>query len=298
MRRLWLAAASVVLAGCAPTVTITPRQDAATTTTPTTQPSLASTTTPAGQASSLHWIAGNGAVRRWLTVDGGGAVRRAFDSGSDYIVVTAHNPVPTTWHTTAAQSFTSYATLAAAVAQHRLLPGIGALVYDDEDWAQTPVNEQKDPAKYIALAVTLAHQQHLQLIAAPAMDLANALGRTHGETLAHAYMRLRIPAMAAHADAVEIQSQGVETNLPAFAALVGAAVAQVHAVSASVPIFAGLSTSSSSHPVTAAQMEAAVARVSGEVAGFWLNDPAGGSFCPRCTGPYPSVAVAALADLG
>jgi hypothetical protein len=62
-------------------------------------------------------------------------------------------------------------------------------------------------------------------------------------------------------------------------------------------VFGGVTTNHSGHTVTAAQMTGAVKAAPGEVSGYWLNDPAGGAYCPKCNGPYPAVAGQFLADL-
>jgi hypothetical protein len=130
------------------------------------------------------------------------------------------------------------------------------------------------------------------------MDLVGRLGRQPDETISAAYLRLRLAAVTgAHADVFELQSQGLQDDPVVFASTLAAAAAQVREVNPGAVVFGGVSTNHSGHTVTAAQMTAAVKAAPGDVSGYWLNDPAGGAYCPKCNGPYPAVAVQFLADL-
>jgi hypothetical protein len=194
-------------------------------------------------------------------------------------------------------TFTSYATLRTALADGTLPRGTRAVLYDNEDWTLTPVNEQRNPAKYEALAAALAHAHHLLFVSTPATTLTDRLAPGATDHYA-AYLRLGLAASAArYADAIDIQAQGSEADLATYAAFVRSATQQARAANRHVLVFAGISTNPDGQQVTAAQFAAAVNAVRRYVSGFWLNVPAGGTACPRCGTPRPQVALPLLRSL-
>jgi hypothetical protein len=62
-------------------------------------------------------------------------------------------------------------------------------------------------------------------------------------------------------------------------------------------VVAGISTNPSGTAVTADAMDQAAKAVRAHVDGYWLNDPAASAFCPKCSGPYPQIALDALSGL-
>ncbi len=194
-------------------------------------------------------------------------------------------------------TFTSYATLRTALADGTLPRGTRAVLYDNEDWTLTPVNEQRNPAKYEALAAALVHAHHLLFVSTPATTLTDLLAPGVTDHYA-AYLRLGLAASAArYADAIDIQAQGAEADLAKYAAFVRAAAEQARAANRHVLVFAGISTNPDGQHVTGAQFAAAVNAVRRYVSGFWLNVPAGGTACPRCGTPRPQVALPLLRSL-
>jgi hypothetical protein len=178
----------------------------------------------------------------------------------------------------AVADFKSYAGLSAAIAGHRIPPGVHWVMYDNERWPATPVGEQHDPARYEAMFAALAHQHGYRVILAPSQDLALGFGASRlprGTPAWRRYLSMRLPAVSARAaDIYEIQAQAYE--LPQFRSqdlylrVVKAAVAQAKAASPHVTIFAGLSTN---RVVSTPDMRHDYLRARGLVAGFWLNIP-------------------------
>jgi hypothetical protein len=194
-------------------------------------------------------------------------------------------------------SFTSYAALRTALTVGALPPGTRAVLYDNEHWPLTPVGEQQNPAKYEALAASLAHAHHLLFISTPAVTLTDVLAPKAANRYA-AYLKLGLVTSAArYADAVDIQAQGTEANLTAYVAFVRAAVAQARAANRHVLVFAGISTNPDGQRVTSAQFTAAVDAVRRYINGFWLNIPGGGPACPSCGTPQPQIALPLLRSL-
>jgi hypothetical protein len=191
-------------------------------------------------------------------------------------------------------TFASYAALSSTLAAGRLPAGTRAVLYDNEDWPLTPVQEQQDPAKYEQLAAGLAHAHHLLFVSTPATDLTDVLA-PHATNHYAAYLQLHIAADAArYADVIDIQAQGAEADLATFVPFVKAAAAQARQANPRVIVLAGISTNPSGQAITGAQLVAAVLAVRPFVNGFWLNIPSAGAACPRCGTAQPQVAVPVL----
>src|SRR5207247_2570763 len=93
--------------------------------------------------------------------------------------------------------------------------------YDVEMWAQTPVNEQQNPALYMKLFAQLAHANGYGVIEVPARDLAQVPGsacpQLPGENLDRWFVRCNMAgAAAAYADIFVLQAQVHTTNLTEF----------------------------------------------------------------------------------
>lgn len=250
---------------------------------------------PSGRQ-ALGWIVGSHTLANLMARDSEGAVARLLNQPGTYVVTTRDGVFPQGWMATPTETFTDADNLIDTLNQGRLLPGVGAVILDIENWQFTPVAQQLDPGPAYDRAAAAAHAHGLKLIATPAMDLVGRLGRRSDERLFAAYLRLGLPDLAgAHADVFELQSQALEEDPAAFGNALAAAASQVRAINPEVVVFGGVSTNHSGHLVTAAQMIAAINAAPAEVQGYWLNDPAGGAYCPKCTGPYPDIAVQFLA---
>jgi hypothetical protein len=194
-------------------------------------------------------------------------------------------------------TFTSYQTMRKQLAGPGVPAGTTAVLYDNENWSATPAQEQRDPAKYEALAAKLVHAHHLLLISTPAADLTNVLAPAQSDHYA-AYLRLGLAASAAkYADAIDIQAQGSEASLSTFTPFVKAAAAQARRANPHVIVLAGISTNPSGQHVSSAQFTSAYNAVRADVNGYWLNIPAQGTACPRCGTPQPKVALPLLQAL-
>ena len=228
----------------------------------------------------------------------GAAERRLFGSRLTFRTGTGSSASDSTVSgVTKTVTFSSYATLRAAVTGNKLPAGTRAVLYDNEAWSLTPAAEQRNPAKYEALAAALVHAHHLLFVSTPATDLTNVLAPGDSNHYA-AYLRLGLAASAArHADAIDIQAQGSETDLAKYTAFVRAAAVQAMHANPRVMVLAGISTNPSGQQVTPAQFSAAYHAVRPYVAGFWLNIPAAGTACPRCGTPQPQVAIPLLQSL-
>ncbi len=182
------------------------------------------------------------------------------------------NPIQPGLAATPVLAYTSYAQFSSDIANSRISFPYQWVMYDPEKWAQTPLNEQQNPAKYMTLFGRLAHAHGLKVIMAPALDLGYVPGaanpRLPGETIVHWYIRANISGAAAAAgDIVNIQTESQTTNLQQYDALFNAAAAQARAANPVVQAFAEVSTVNG----TVAQMTAAAESISPN--GYYVAAP-------------------------
>jgi hypothetical protein len=177
------------------------------------------------------------------------AAAHFFDTPSSF--GTGHrperNPVLDGYAATPALRYASYAQFAADISGGAITCPYPAVLYDPENWDQTPPDERRDPAAYMAMFARLAHAHGFYVIAAPARDLGNVAdavcAKQPGETLDQWYVRHGIAGTAAACcDAVVIQSQVRTTDVAAYQWLVSSAREQALAANGSVTVLAEVST--------------------------------------------------------
>ncbi|MBF9073663.1 hypothetical protein [Streptacidiphilus fuscans] len=265
---------------------------------PSALPTSTAPATGGGSGGALSWIVSGQTLSRMVAVDGTSAAK-AFDTPTTYVLTEAkHWDVPAGWTSTPTADFTSYSALRTALRRHTLDPRIRAVLYDNEHWSLTPAVEQSNPVHYDQLAAQLAHDDHLLFLASPATDLATVLapdatGGSFDAMLASGLFGQIAPST----DVLDIQSQGAEPSPARFASYVRAAAAQARAANPHIQVLAGISTNPSGQSVTAAGIELAARSVRSSVDGYWLNDPAAGTACPRCNGPLPQTALTVATNL-
>jgi hypothetical protein len=255
-----------------------------------------STTTPARR---VTWMINAAALASLQTTGTGWSQQDSaqfFDNAHSYVI----GSMPSGWHSIPTRSFSSYAALKAAFAANSIPSSIQAIIYDNEAWQFTPVDEQQHFAFYVKEAADLVHSHHMQLIATPATDLVNVLAPNIQQGNRYdRFLSLNIIKEAAQfANVVEIQAQGSESSTAKYTQFVRAAVAQAKAANPDVVVLAGLSTNPDGQKVSGQQLYAAFQATSGDVSGYWLNIPGNqGGYCPRCGTPQPQVAVDFLKKL-
>ena len=136
-------------------------------------------------------------------------------------------------------------------------------MYDPENWAATPVNEQQDPVKYMTLFGQLAHANGLKVIQAPALDLATVTGsvlpRQAGESADQWFVRVNIAGKASAAgDIFQLQDESNTTAGGQYSYMYNTTASQAQAANASVKVFSKVSTVNG----TAAQMATAAQSIS------------------------------------
>ena len=183
----------------------------------------------------------------------------AYGAGASLV----KTPVQAGYATTPVLNYTSYAQFSADVKNGAITYPYKWVMYDPEDWSQTPVGEQQNPVKYMKLFGQLAHAHGLKAIEAPALDLCSVTGtaypRQSGETCAHWYTRVNIAGAAAtDADLYVLQDESNTTNLSVYDSLYTSSAAQARAAHAGIPVYSEVSTANG----TAAQMTAAAKSIS------------------------------------
>lgn len=194
-----------------------------------------------------------------------------FDSGRSFVLGHAVRG----YAAASVVGFRSYAAFAKKVGQlHR---GQWVL-YDNEHWSLTPVDEQRHPAKYMRKFAQLAHSHGLKVIETPARDLMSVPGadcvRQPGQTTDKAYLMCRIPQDARYADIYEIQAQADQPDTAGYTSFVKAARRKALDANSHLVLLAGLTSDRGGSP---AQIFACWKATSKLVAGYWMNTNAGTS---------------------
>ncbi len=192
----------------------------------------------------------------------------AYGAGASLV----KTPVQAGYATTPVLNYTSYAQFSSDIASGAIKYPYKWVMYDPEDWAQTPVNEQQDPITYMKLFGQLAHAHGLKVAEAPAMDLCSVSGtaypRLSGETCAQWYTRVNIAGAAAtDADLYVLQDESNTANLSVYDSLYTSSAGQARAANSAVKVYSEVSTANG----TADQMTAAAQSIS--PAGFYVAAP-------------------------
>ncbi|HLZ55611.1 MAG TPA: hypothetical protein VKR06_01580 [Ktedonosporobacter sp.] len=249
-------------------------------------PSQASVTS----GNSVTWMINRSALDRlqaagWPET----TLKQFFDNTHTYVI----GQMPTGWQSISTLSFTSYGDLKKAFAANTIPASVQAILYDNEAWTFTPLEEQLHFSTFIKDVADLVHSHQKFLIATPAADLVRVLD-PHGEGDTYTrFLSLNIIKDAAqYADLVEIQAQGSEASTQKYAQFVHLASLQAKASHSRIVVLAGLSTNPSGQKMTGQQLLDAFHATRSDVSGYWLNIPGSqGGYCPRCGLPQPQVAI-------
>jgi hypothetical protein len=218
-----------------------------------------------------------------------------LDGARPFLALGRSTVIPPAWDAVPYVSFKSVAAIEAAFAAGGFAPEVRGIMYDNESWPFTPVEEQRNPALYEKSAADLAHGRGLLFLAAPAVDLVSVLAPSRRSDRWDAYLGLGIAADAArHADIFDIQAQGAEHDPRLFADFVRAAAAQARQANPRVLVLAGVSTNPNGRRVDADDILRAIAATREIVDGYWLNIPRPGVHCPRCNDYRPDIAIEVL----
>jgi hypothetical protein len=240
-----------------------------------------------------NWIISNEGYKQLQSVNASTKLLNTlFNHTSTYFVGATTNPFP---QATTIETFDSYATFLSAVQNKQIASNVKAILYDDEDWVLSPLNEQQSPVNYAQKAANLAHNHNLKLIFTPAVDLTQILAPGSSNRYS-AFIGLDILGRAApYVDVIEIQAQGAQ-GTSEYATFVKQAVAQIDKVKHG-RIFAGMSSEPDGRYVSVTQLKSDYNATNGSVNGYWLNIPKKSVACPGCGTGNPQIALTYLQSL-
>ncbi len=98
-------------------------------------------------------------------------LENTFDNPRTYVM----GKMPDGWKSIPTATFASYAEMQQQVKANAISPSTQAIVYDNEHWQFTPLQEQLNFASFVKQAADLAHLHHMMLIVTPAPDLVQTL---------------------------------------------------------------------------------------------------------------------------
>ncbi len=218
----------------------------------------------ANAATKPNWFMTAGNIQSLSQTDSATA-SHFFNTPSAYGVGASlvQTPVQAGYSTTPVLNYTSYAQFSSDVKNGAIKYPYKWVMYDPEDWSQTPVGEQQNPVKYMKLFGQLAHAHGLKVVEAPAMDLCSVSGtaypRQSGETCAQWFTRVNIAgAGATDGNIFILQDESNTTNLSVYDSLYTSSVAQARAANSAISVYSEVSTANG----TAAQMTAAAKSIS------------------------------------
>jgi hypothetical protein len=186
------------------------------------------------------------------------------------------NQVPTGYAATPTLKYESYARFRADIERRGIDPSVKAVIYDPENWSDTPYPERRDPKAYLRRFSRLAHRHGYYVITSPARDLVT-VPRAHcrkrsGESMGAAFIRCRIAAAAAeHADAYKVQAQVYENAPTTYRWFVTRTGKQARAANPAIILLSNLATSPADYVATPDMLWHAHDNVVDVVAGHEIN---------------------------
>jgi hypothetical protein len=269
-------------------------------------PTPASGPIPAPPPGKPYWIIRSSAV---LELEQAGLplslVDFFFDNRQTFVIGSTCGGADAPYLPDATSVYDAPSILAPPLSQDNIPSFDPAVLYDDEAWDLSTTPEQTNPIRYETNAEAAVNGGGRSLIFTPGTDLETGQGT--GDQYAN-YLNNDFAGLASpHTQYFEIQSQGLEANCsttgstttcPNFQSFVSQAAAQATTASPSTVVLAGLTTNNARVPAfTAQDLMAAYQATKSNVAGYWLNIPSQGQFCPSCGQPQPQVAVSFLETL-
>jgi hypothetical protein len=195
---------------------------------------------PSSPPGDQVWMAVPGTIVRVQRLDPSIA-KLFFDRSSSYALNGGWNSA------TPAFAWASEAAFERDLRRDRIAPEITTVMYDPENWAATPLNEQQHPVEAMQAFASAARAAGYRVVLTPHPNLVQVPGAEcpaePGEAIQAAFLRCGIIGAAAEqADVVEIQTQFLEGHTATYAAAVRALTTQARAANPDVVVLAGLST--------------------------------------------------------
>ena len=204
-----------------------------------------------------------------------------FNNPNTFVILRLSRPRPADLsllpHASLVMTFASYATMTQAFSAGQIPSDIRYILYDNEDWSATPVNEQHAPFTFAAQVANLAHQHGLGLIFAPAADIAKGFDPQYAGTAKFAgYLNLDFAGNGSKvSDIFEIQGQQDEAS-PGFLTFVSSAVGQARSANPRAVLLLGIATKAPRSSVTGSDLVNVYQETRSLVSGYWINIPGGG----------------------
>lgn len=193
------------------------------------------------------------------------------------------------------------ATAVSEIDAGQLPPGTQWVLFDDEDWAATPVADQVNIGEATHRLAVAAHAHGLMLIDAPSFDIEKTRVPNGTKPLWQEFLDQGIPGTLAKAgaDVIEAQTQpfeprGTSTATATFTTILRGFQAQITAAGSTAALWGGISSNPPGTAPTVTSLEAALRAGAPLVSGWWVNVPGSGTSCPKCGPADPQMVAAAL----
>lgn len=227
---------------------------------------------PPTPSSNVVWATDASSIQNLQTADPTTA-QQAFDKTGNYIAGQSQG-----WQTTPVRAYASAAAFLTDISRGSIPAETTTVLYDPEQWAATPLNEQQQPSVYMAQFAQQAKAQGYASIMTPALNLMNVAGAEcgaqTGEAIEDAFIRCNVAGKAAVADVVNIQWQRLESNPAQYANYAATSAGQAKAVNSHVVFLTQLTTrtfNTQATPTTGCLIFAAYSAARSSVQGFWLH---------------------------
>ena len=167
---------------------------------------------------------------------------------------------------------------------------IKAVLYDNEPWSLTPIDQQKNIVSYYQKASSLAHSHGLILISTPVINR----NKNSASSITNTFTQI-----AKVSNVFDIQSQYDQALETAYSGHVIPIAEAISNASPNTIIVSGLSTNPRAGIPTPQELVNDANSVAKYVQGYWLNIPGKPSNCSkirhtsdgRCEGPQPQIAI-------
>ncbi|HEY5025947.1 MAG TPA: hypothetical protein VII76_13295 [Acidimicrobiales bacterium] len=184
------------------------------------------------------------------------------------------SPVPRAWVSIAEERWTSEAQFAADIAAHTVPTFVRVVHYDDEVWAETPLNEQQRPGLYMKQFCELAHQHHWLCATGPSRDICSVAYPSFRGSLSQCYLTNDLAGQAAkYADYTDFQGQALEPDgTKPYAQFIAAASAEAKAANPFIIALGNLSPTPNGATISARTLNAEARAVyPSSVGGFYMT---------------------------
>jgi hypothetical protein len=182
-----------------------------------------------------------------LRVGNAGLARRFFDNSETFVAGSPglQDAVPRGYRSIPTVTYSSLHKFEADIHRGTIDPRIAAVIYDPEDWAQTPASERIAPVAAMHRFTQLTARWGYGPILAPGRDLALSGGsceKRQGERLDQAFLRCGLTSGAEDAEMFVVQAAPVELSLDHLHALLRGSRRQLDRRDPEVQVLASLST--------------------------------------------------------